>query len=134
MIKVKLVNIDNLTAAIYRMGDEYIGKSPKNGEATTLIEELVEVGKLADRAEIILCKDYYNRGYQKLRQNFTEEDLQGQAIRSITNAAKKLLFINSVLSKESLGFITEKIDKNDVSQCYDLVKSYQYNIATWNVF
>ena len=135
MLKVKLINIDTLTAAIYQYGDEYVGKNPRTGEETTLIEELVEVGRLADRAELILCKDYYNRSYQKLRQDFSEEDLQGQAVRSIVNAGKKLLFLNGVLSKKGLGwFITEKVDKSNIAEMYGLVKSYQYNISTWNVF
>lgn len=134
MIRVNLVNIDNLTAAIYQLGDEAVGKNSKTGADTTLIEELVEVGRLADRAELILARDYYSRDYQRLRQNFSEEDLQGQAIRSIVNAGKKLLFLNSVLSKRALGFITEKVDKSDVKAMYDLIKSYQYNITSWNVF
>lgn len=133
MIRVKIINQDNLVDFVYRFADKYIGKD-RNGRETTLVEEMTAVGSMIDRAELILCRDYYSRDYQRLARNFSEEDLKGEAIRSIKNAAKKLLFLNTVASKEGLGFVKEKIDHENVAQMYDLVKAYVYAINSWNVF
>ncbi len=134
MIKAALIDTDNLIAMVYSHGGDLIGVNPRTGKETTVFEELTEVGRLADRAELILVHDYYQRDYQRLRRDFTEEDLKGEAIRSIINAGKKLLFVNKMAGKESLCFVTERLDKANVQDMYDLIKAYQYAIVTWNVF
>lgn len=134
MIRVKMIDSVNMVAFIYRFADEFVG-TDRNGNETTLIQEMTAVGSMIDRAELILCRDYYSRDYQRLARNFSEEDLKGEAIRNIRNAAKKLMFLNTVAIKRAdLGFITEKIDHENIAQMYDLVKSYVYNINSWNVF
>lgn len=127
----KIIDINNLEALIYTNGDMIIGHTP-SGKETTVIDELAEVGKMIDKIQILICKDYYSSAYQKIRRNFTEDELNQEIKRLINAAGRKLLFINSCAKKQGFGFITQLVDKSNLKDLYELSNAYQYAICVWD--
>ncbi len=127
MLRISMFNQENLYNFIREFADAEMT------EGFTLIQELTYVDSNISRAELIFCRDYYSRAYQKLCYNYTEEELKGEARAAILRAAKKLLFLNAKANKEGLGFIKERIDLNDLNMVYNVLKAYVYIINSWNI-
>ena len=134
MFKQELVNVYQLidTGALkqflYTHASEIVGVT--NGlRLTTLADEVAEVARLAHKAYVGDGINYY-RSY--MAYNNAECDVDARSAHLYQQAAKKLLWLNS-LSRSYTGdaFLVKKIDKSSSEDCKNLVDAFEFCVRNY---
>ena len=118
----------SLKKFLYEHANDVVGKD-RNGQETTLIQEVGEVARMAHRAYIADGTNYY-----RSRSAFysVECDQEERSERMYIRAGKKLLFLNAV-AKNLTGkyFIRQRHDKDCAEDMAVIVDAFEFCVRNY---
>ena len=130
---LEMIDFENLKSFIYSDILSTVGQT-RDGQPTTLSEEIGEVIRMAGRAWHYNGVNYFRRGAFSAVE-LTEEQVEERARKMYLRAAKKILFLNAktkAFGKER--FVRPFINLEDEDQVRDLVEMFEYCIQHFDSF
>lgn len=124
---MEMIAWDVFRVFVYGYHNEHIGFKKYGGRiyATTLADNISDVGELINRAELTLGQNMY---HSKQAFRIAEiDDPIAVSEKAWNKALKKILWLNTVC-KECTGevFIKAKIDRTNVSEVRRLVEAFEF--------
>lgn len=126
-------NTGSLKAFLYEHAHDEVGTDRNTGLATTLIEEVGEVARMAHRAYISDGTNYYRSRSAFASVEMDDETKAERSDRMYIRAGKKLLFLNSV-AKRLTGeyFLAKRFDTSSVKDMQELVDAFEFCVRNYD--
>ena len=128
----RMFNFTALKTFLFEHYNEVVGND-KNGEPTTLINEIGEIARMSHRAYLQDGVNYYRTRAAYGRAEYSSEELQKKSDAMYRVAGKKILFLNAVCKNFCFGqpFICVRVNKDDIADMTKLVDSFEWIIRNY---